>query len=74
VITDPLVLAAVLEQTATQTAEHLTQLAQAIQTVQTLQQQLSNTQNILQLAQANAQGVDGLQVAGNFSECRFINQ
>jgi len=66
VITDPLVLAAVLEQTATQTAEHLTQLAQAIQTVQTLQQQLSNTQNILQLAQANAQGVDGLQVAGNF--------
>src|SRR5208282_471689 len=64
--TDPAVLAAILQQTATQTAQHLSQLAQAIQTVQTLQQQLSNTQNILQLAQVNAQGVDGLQVAGDF--------
>ncbi len=64
--TDPAVLAAILQQTATQTAEHLSRLAQAIQTVQTLQQQLNSTQNILQLAQVNAQGVDGLQVAGDF--------
>lgn len=64
--TDPAVLAAILHQTATQTAEHLSRLAQAIQTVQTLQQQLSSTQNILQLAQYNAQGVDGSQIIANF--------
>ncbi|MBF0489358.1 MAG: hypothetical protein HQL15_01900 [Candidatus Omnitrophica bacterium] len=64
--TDPAVLAAILQQTVTQTAEHLSQLAQAIQTVQTLQQQLSSTQGILQLAQANAQGIEGLQTVGDF--------
>ena len=64
--TDPAVLAAVLQQTATQTAQHLSQLAQAIQTVQTLQQQLSNTQGILKLAQQSAQGIEGLQTVGDF--------
>ena len=64
--TDPAVLAAILQQTVTQTAEHLSRLAQAIQTVETLQQQLSSTQNILQLAQYNAQGVNGSQIIANF--------
>lgn len=64
--TDPAVLAAILQQTATQTTEHLNQLAQEIQTVQTLEQQLSSTQGILQLAQLNAQGTDGLQIMANF--------
>lgn len=66
VFTDPAVLAAILQQTATQTTEHLNQLAQEIQAVATLEQQLSSTQGILQLAQLNAQGVDGLQVIANF--------
>ena len=66
VFTDPAVLAAILQQTATQTAQHLSQLAQEIQAVTTLEQQLSSTQGILQLAQLNAQGVDGLQVIANF--------
>jgi len=66
VFTDPAVLAAILQQTATQTTEHLNQLAQEIQAVTTLEQQLSSTQGILQLAQLNAQGVDGLQVIANF--------
>ncbi|MBI3601514.1 MAG: hypothetical protein HY209_01260 [Candidatus Omnitrophica bacterium] len=71
--TDPAVLAAILQQTATQTAEHLSRLAQAIQTVQTLQQQLSSTQGILQLAQNNAQGVDGLQTMGDFRNVMLSN-
>ncbi len=66
VFTDPAVLSAILQQTATQTAQHLNQLAQEIQAVQTLQQQLNNTQGILQLAQLNAQGVDGLQIIADF--------
>src|SRR5208283_1302153 len=66
VFTDPAVLSAILQQTSTQTAQHLNQLAQEIQAVQTLEQQLSSTQGILQLAQLNAQGVDGLQVIANF--------
>jgi hypothetical protein len=66
VFTDPAVLAAILQQTSTQTAQHLNQLAQEIQAVQTLEQQLSSTQGILQLAQQNAQGVSGLQIIANF--------
>lgn len=66
VFTDPAVLAAILQQTSTQTAQHLQQLAQAIQTVQTLEQQLTSTQGLLQLAQLNAQGTDGLQIMANF--------
>lgn len=66
VFTDPAVLSAILKQTATQTAEHLRQLAQEIQAVQTLEGQLSSTQGILQLAQLNAQGVDGLQITADF--------
>ncbi|MBF0490207.1 MAG: hypothetical protein HQL15_06245 [Candidatus Omnitrophica bacterium] len=64
--TDPAVLAAILQQTATQTAEHLRELAQAIQQVQLLQSQLSNAQNLLSLAQQSAQGIDGLQSLGDF--------
>lgn len=64
--TDPAVLAAILQQTATQTANHLQELAQAIQTVQNLQQQLNTSQSILQIAQTNAQGSDLVQVAGDF--------
>ncbi len=64
--TDPAVLAAILQQTATQTAEHLRQLAQALQQVELLQSQLSNAQNLLHLAEQNAQGVDGLQTATDF--------
>ncbi len=63
---DPATTAAVLQQTAIQTAEHLRQLEQAIQEVQTLQAQLSNAQGLLQLAQQSAQGVDGLQMVGDF--------
>ena len=66
VFTDPAVLSAILNQTATQTAQHLNQLAQEIQAVQTLEQQLSSTQGILQLAQLNAQGTDGSQIIANF--------
>jgi hypothetical protein len=66
VFTDPAVLAAILQQTATQTSEHLSQLAQEIQSVQTLEQELTTSQGLLQLAQINAQGVDGLQVMANF--------
>ncbi len=66
VFTDPAVLAAILQQTATQTSQHLTQLAQEIQAVQTLEQQLTSTQGLLQLAQLNAQGTDGAQVMANF--------
>ena len=66
VFTDPAVLSAILQQTATQTAQHLNQLAQEIQAVQTLEGQLSSTQGILQLAQLNAQGVDGLQIIADF--------
>lgn len=64
--TDPAVLSAILQQTATQTAEHLRQLAQAIQEVQLLQSQLSSTQGILQLAQQSAQGIEGLESIGDF--------
>ena len=66
VFTDPAVLSAILNQTATQTTQHLNQLAQEIQAVQTLEQQLSSTQGILQLAQFNAQGLDGSQIIANF--------
>ena len=66
VFTDPAVLSAILNQTATQTTQHLNQLAQEIQAVQTLEQQLSSTQGILQLAQQNALGADGLQIIANF--------
>ena len=66
VFTDPAVLSAILQQTASQTSPHLTQLAQEIQAVQTLEQQLSSTQGLLQLAQLNAQGTDGAQIMANF--------
>lgn len=63
---DPATTAAILQQTAVQTAEHLKQLAQAIQQVQYLQSQLSNTQNLLRLAQESATGIDGLQISSDF--------
>ncbi|MDE1920790.1 MAG: hypothetical protein KGJ09_07345 [Candidatus Omnitrophica bacterium] len=66
VFTDPVVLAAILQQTATQTSEHLSRLAQEIQAVETLQQELTTSNGLLQLAQANAQGADNLQVMANF--------
>ena len=65
--TDPAVLAAILQQTATQTANHLQELAQAIQTVQNLQQQLNTSQSILQIAQTNAQGSDRYTSGRGFS-------
>ncbi len=63
---DPSTTAAILQQTVTQTVEHLRQLAQAIQQVELLQSQLTNAQAMLQIAQQNAQGVDGLQAVGDF--------
>jgi hypothetical protein len=66
VFTDPAVLAAILQQTSTQTAQHLQQLAQEIQAVQNLEQQLTTSQGLLQLAQLNAQGTDGTQIIANF--------
>ena len=57
---DPGTTAAVLQQTVTQTLEHLKDLEQAIQQIKLLKSQLANTNNLLALAQKNAEGVDGL--------------
>jgi hypothetical protein len=58
--------AAVLQQTAIQTAEHARQLEEAIRNIELLQTQVQNTQQILQLAIKAADGVDGLQALGDF--------
>jgi hypothetical protein len=58
--------AAVLQQTFIQTAEHARQLEEAIRNIELLQTQVQNTQQILQLAIKAADGVDGLQVLGDF--------
>jgi hypothetical protein len=57
---------AVIQQTLVQTAEHARQLAETIKTIQLLQSQVQDTQQILQLAIKAADGVDGLQVLGDF--------
>ena len=66
VAADPGTTAAVLQQTAIQTAEHARQLAEAIRNIELLQSQVQDTQQILQLAIKAADGVDGLQVLGDF--------
>lgn len=65
-VTDAGVVAAIVQQTAVQTAEHLKQLAQAIQEVQLLESQLANTTGLLQIAQNNAQGIDGFSAVTDF--------
>jgi hypothetical protein len=66
VAADPATTAAVLQQTFIQTAEHARQLEEAIRNIELLQSQVQNTQQILQLAVKAADGVDGLQVLGDF--------
>ncbi|MBP9854906.1 MAG: hypothetical protein KBD53_08570 [Candidatus Omnitrophica bacterium] len=57
---------AVLQQTITQTAEHLQSLQKAVQQIQLLQQQVQDTQDILQLAQNAAEGSDGVAFISDF--------
>jgi hypothetical protein len=63
---DPSTTLAVLEQTTTQTAEHLKDLEQMVQQVELLQSQLSSMNNLLTIAQNNSAGVDGMSEITNF--------
>ncbi|MDP2654347.1 MAG: hypothetical protein Q8Q08_09990 [Candidatus Omnitrophota bacterium] len=66
VVSDPSVIAAINSQTAVQTAEHIKRLAEVLNTVQLLQSQLTNTQNILQLAQKASEGIDEVGFLSDF--------
>ncbi len=57
---------AIIQQTVTQTAEHIERLQKAIQQIQLLQRQVQDVQGILQLAQEAAVGADGVEFISNF--------
>lgn len=57
---------AILQQTVTQTVEHIERLQKAIQQIQLLQRQVQDIQGILQLAQEAAAGADGVEFISNF--------
>jgi len=63
---DPATTAAIIHQTALQTAEHLQRLAEMIRTIKTLQEQLTSTRGLLELAKKSAEGVDGIELLGDF--------
>ncbi len=58
--------AAIMHQTAVQTAEHLQRLAEIVRTIKTLQEQVTSTRGLLELAKQSAQGVDGIELLGDF--------
>ena len=60
------IIAAIMQQTATQTAEHLRQLTQIIQQVQLLQSQLTNAQGLLDIAKQTAAGKEVMDTVGDF--------
>lgn len=66
VVVDPGVITAINQQTFIQTAEHLKSLTEALNTVRLLQSQLTNAQNILQLAQKASEGIDGVEFGSDF--------
>ncbi|MBU1862483.1 MAG: hypothetical protein KKH94_02325 [Candidatus Omnitrophica bacterium] len=57
---------AIIEQTATQTAEHLAQIEKFVEQIQVLQQQSLNLQHILSLAEDAAEGLDGFSAVNDF--------
>ncbi len=66
VVTDPGVIAAINQQTAVQTAEHVKRLSEVLHTVQLLQSQVADTQNLLQLAKKASEGFEGVQFVSDF--------
>ncbi|MDO8674748.1 MAG: hypothetical protein Q7K71_01360 [Candidatus Omnitrophota bacterium] len=60
--------AAILHQTAVQTAEHLQRLAEIVRTIKTLQEQVTSTRGLLELAKQSARGVDGIELIGDFHD------
>src|SRR3989338_2491412 len=57
---------AIIQQTVTQTVEHIERLQKAIQQIQLLQRQVQDVQGILQLAQEAALGADGVEFISSF--------
>jgi len=57
---------AILQQTATQTAEHIRRLQEAIRTVQLIQSQVKDTEELLKLAAKASEGIDGLEFISDF--------
>lgn len=57
--------AAVVQQTAVQTIEHMRQLSETVRTIQTLQDQLTSTRGLLELAKKSAEGTDAFKIAGD---------
>ena len=58
--------AAIMHQTAVQTAEHLQRLAEIVRTIKTLQEQLTSVRGLLELAKKSAEGVEGIELLGDF--------
>ncbi len=63
---DPATTSAVLQQTVVQTVEHLRQISEMVRTIQTLQEQLTSTRGLLELAKKSAEGIDGIEIIGDF--------
>ena len=63
---DPSTTAAIVHQTAVQMEDQLRNLAQLVQTVKTLESQLSNTRDLLALAQKGAAGLEGFDFVTDF--------
>lgn len=66
VVTDPGLTSALYSQTAKQASEHIARLAEMIKTVKLLQAQVTDTQNILELAKESSRGIDGVEFVTDF--------
>jgi len=66
VVTDPGLTAAVHSQTAKQTADSIKQLSELIKNVQLMQKQVTDTQDLLKLAQKASEGIEGVEFVTDF--------